>query len=141
MIRLKHKIYPVWIEWEGEAETFKNAQTHVIEDIKLNGFGHFNAFEDITDEQSENQKYWHPENNKQVTKDTSQLLGQKIEPSGTTDESTDEPQEKVAEEVESAPVKKNKSNKRSKKSSLSSLKSATARKVKETNTESATEQQ
>ena len=119
-IRLKHKIYPCWIEWEGEAETFKNAEAHVIEDIKLNGFGHFNAFEDITDEQSENQKYWHPENNKQVTKDTSQLHGQKIEPvepSGTTDESTDEPQEKVAEEVESAPVKKNKSNKRSKKSS------------------------
>jgi len=58
MIRLKHKIYPVWFQWEGDEDNFNNAKSAVLEDINLNGFKHFTVYEDITDEVSDQQDYW-----------------------------------------------------------------------------------
>ena len=123
MIRLKHKIYPVWIEWEGEAETFKTAQTHVIEDIKLNGFKHWTAYEDITDVETKDQKYWHPENGKQVKKDTSTL--HKSEVNAVQPEMTEgtPKQEEDAEHDRENPVD---TRKKAKPDSLKSLKSGTS---------------
>ena len=52
MIRLKHNIYPVWLTWEGDRETFAKVKEFVIEDIKLSGLGHYEAFEDIDDDET-----------------------------------------------------------------------------------------
>ena len=50
MIRLKHNKYPVWLTWEGDAETFKKVKKFVEEDIQLSGFAHYEAWEDVAED-------------------------------------------------------------------------------------------
>lgn len=61
MIRAKHKIYPVWLQWEGEEGNFEQAKQSILKDIELNGFSHYTIYEDITDETTPNQQYWDKE--------------------------------------------------------------------------------
>ena len=53
MIRLKHNKYPVWLTWEGDVDTFKKVKQFVEEDIKLSGFAHYEAWEDVAEDPSD----------------------------------------------------------------------------------------
>ena len=47
MIRLKHRLYPVWITWEGDPKTFDKVKNFLLEDIRDTGFSGFDAMADV----------------------------------------------------------------------------------------------
>ena len=52
MIRLKHNKYPIWINFEGDADTFNKVKEFIAEDIVTSGFQHYEAFEDIAEDET-----------------------------------------------------------------------------------------
>lgn len=46
MIRMKHKHYPIWINWDGDENTFSKVKQFILEDIAEAGFGRFEAMQD-----------------------------------------------------------------------------------------------
>ena len=52
MIRLKHNKYPIWISFEGDIETFNKVKEFIAEDIITSGFQHYEAFEDVAEDET-----------------------------------------------------------------------------------------
>tara|TARA_Y100000401_G_scaffold44599_1_gene34114 strand:- start:149 stop:502 length:354 start_codon:yes stop_codon:yes gene_type:complete len=52
MIRLKNRVYPVWISWEGKEEDFEMAKASIIQDIVNSGFSHYDAYVDVVEDAS-----------------------------------------------------------------------------------------
>tara|TARA_Y100001963_G_scaffold144887_1_gene217667 strand:+ start:2292 stop:2672 length:381 start_codon:yes stop_codon:yes gene_type:complete len=50
MIRLKHRQYPIWINWEGTEDGFNKVKGFVLEDIKERGFSSFDSLVDINND-------------------------------------------------------------------------------------------
>ena len=59
MIRLKHKVHPIEISWEGTEASFKTAKKVIEEEMSFTGFSNFDAFEDVSEDgEVEDNGYW-----------------------------------------------------------------------------------
>ena len=58
MIRLKHNKYPIWISFEGSVDTFNKVKEFIAEDITLNNFKNYEAYQDIEEDTEENDDNW-----------------------------------------------------------------------------------
>ena len=47
MIRLKHKLYPIWINWDGEEDTFNKVKEFLLDDMAESGFDQFIAYSEM----------------------------------------------------------------------------------------------
>ena len=58
MIRMKNRVYPVWINFEGDKETFERAKKSILDDLVNSGFAHYDAYEDVVEVVDEDDKGW-----------------------------------------------------------------------------------